>query len=88
MCTIGVPTSAADGLDPDNDLDDAGDLEDLDNRKDLDDRGDSDEGADDYPDDEHEPWPGVGPPVPYQGATGEVLHSKWITFHEGPALLL
>jgi hypothetical protein len=26
--------------------------------------------------------------VAYQGATGEVLHSKWVTFHEGPALLM
>jgi hypothetical protein len=84
VCTTGVPTSAADGLDAGNDLND---LNNLDDQDDLDDRGDSGEGADDYPDDEHELWPGVGPPVPYQGATGEVLHSKWVTFHEGPALL-
>ena len=38
--------------------------------------------------DQDELWPGVAPPVAYQGATGEVLHGKWVTFHEGPALLL
>ena len=59
--------------------DDAGDLEDL---------GYPDEDADPEPDDQDELWPGVGPPVAYQGATGEKLHSKWVTFHEGPALLL
>ena len=32
----------------------------------------------------YELWPGVAPPVAYQGATGEVLHGKWVTFHEGP----
>ena len=42
----------------------------------------------DEPDGQDELWPGVAPPVAYQGATGEVLHSKWVTFHEGPALLL
>jgi hypothetical protein len=85
VCTIGVSTSDPDGLDPGHDLNESGDLEGLDN---LDDRGDPDEGADDYPQDEHELWPGAGPPVAYPGATGEVLHSKWVTFHEGPALLL
>jgi hypothetical protein len=93
VCTIGVPSSAPDRPDPGKHPNDVGDVKDLDNRKDLDepddldDRGDSGASADDYPDDEHELWPGVGPPVPYQGATGEVLHSKWVTFHEGPALL-
>ena len=52
------------------------------------------EDTDPDPDLESEPggqdelWPGVAPPVPYQGATGEVLHGTWVTFHEGPALLL
>ena len=43
--------------------------------------------ADPEPGDQDELWPGVAPPVAYQGATGEVLHGKWVTFHEGPALL-
>ena len=34
--------------------------------------------------------PGCGPEsdrrVAYQGATGEKLHSKWVTFHEGQPL--
>jgi hypothetical protein len=78
-CTIGIPTDAPDGpdgLDPANELND---------RRDL---GYPDEDADSGPDAAEELWPGVAPPVAYQGATGEVLHSKWVTFHEGPALLL
>jgi hypothetical protein len=85
VCTIGVPTSVPDRPDPDNALKNVHDQHEQDDQEHW---GDSGEGADDYPDDEHELWPGVGPPVPYQGATGEVLHSKWVTFHEGPALLL
>ena len=79
VCTIGLSTSAPGGLDPGNDLTSLEDLEDVD---------DPDDGADPYPDDPHELWPGVAPPVAYQGATGEALHSKWVTFHEGPALLI
>jgi hypothetical protein len=87
--TIGVSTldpldplehgpDGPDGPDPANDLDDLGDL------------GYPDEDADPGPEPggEDELWPGVAPPVAYQGATGEVLHGKWVTFHEGPALLL
>ena len=72
MCTIGVST-----LDPDSPgtTHDLGDLEDL---------GYPDEDTDPELDGQDELWPGVGPPVAYQGATGEVLHSKWVTFHEGP----
>ena len=79
---IGLSTSAPDGLDPGNEPDG------LDGPVDLDEPGHPDEGADPYPDDPHELWPGVAPPVAYQGATGEVLHSKWVTFHEGSALFM
>ena len=48
--------------------------------------GDADEGVDPEPDEPAGLWPGVGPPVAYQGATGEKLHSKWVTFHEGQPL--
>jgi hypothetical protein len=84
--TIGVSTldpdgpdgpDGADGPEPANDLND-GNLEDL---------GYPDEDADPEPGAQDELWPGVAPPVAYQGATGEVLHGKWVTFHEGPALL-
>jgi hypothetical protein len=79
MCTIGVSTLDPDGLDPGNDPNSLQHLEDLDY---------PDEDTDPDPDDQDELWPGAGPPVAYQGATGEVLHSKWVTFHEGPALIL
>ncbi len=80
--TIGVSTGRPDGLDPANELNN---LEDLGY---PDEGGDADEGVDPEPDEPAGLWPGVGPPLAYQGATGEKLHSKWVTFHEGPALLL
>jgi hypothetical protein len=79
MCTIGVSTLDPDGLEPGNDLNSLEHLEDLDY---------PDEDTDPDPDGQDELWPAAGPPVAYQGATGEVLHSKWVTFHEGPALLM
>ena len=60
----------------------------LDDLGDLGDVGYPDEDTDPEPDGQDELWPGVAPPVAYQGATGEALHGKWVTFHEGPALLL
>jgi hypothetical protein len=87
-CALGVSTLRADGAngaDGPAPVDDVGDLNDV---GDLEDLGYPDEDADPEPDGRDERWPGVVPPVAYQGATGEVLHSKWVTFHEGPALLL
>ena len=82
MWTIGVSTERPDGLDPANELND------LDGPR-LSRRGRRpDEGVEPEPDEPDGLWPGVAPPVAYQGATGEKLHSKWVTFHEGPALLL
>ena len=80
MWTIGVSTSAPDALDPANDLNALEDLDYPDEDTDLE--------PDPDPEGQGELWPGAGPPVAYQGATGEVLHSKWVTFHEGPALLM
>ena len=77
------------GIHPDPDRggrdDDVGDLEDFP----LPRRGHRPRtGSGSGPGGQDELWPGVAPPVPYPGATGEVLHGKWVTFHEGPALLL
>jgi hypothetical protein len=76
--TIGVSTLGPDSPGTTNDFGGLGDL------------GYPDEDADPGPEPggQEELWPGVAPPVAYQGATGEVLHGKWVTFHEGPALLL
>jgi hypothetical protein len=38
------------------------------------------------PDDDAEPWPEPGPSVAYQGASGQVLQAKWVTFHEAHPL--
>ncbi len=80
MWTIGVSTERPDGLDPANELNN---LEDLGY---PDEGDDPDEGVEPEPDEPAGLWPGVGPPVAYQGATGEKLHSKWVTFHEGQPL--
>jgi hypothetical protein len=81
VCTIGISALDPDGLDPGNDLNSLEHLEDHD-------YPDEDTDPDPEPEGQDELWPGAGPPVAYQGATGEVLHSKWVTFHEGPALIL
>jgi hypothetical protein len=85
--TIGISTPdpvGPDGTGPGRGLNDV-DLEDL---RYPDEDTDPGPDLDSEPGGQDELWPGVAPPVPYQGATGEVLHGKWVTFHEGPALLL
>jgi hypothetical protein len=86
--TIGVSTldpGGTHGSDGPDGLDLANELTDLNG---VDDLGYPDEDGDCEPDDRDELWPGVAPPVAYSGATGEILHGKWITFSEGPALPL
>jgi hypothetical protein len=89
--TIGVSTldpGGRDGPDGTHGSDGPDGLDLANELNDLSDVGYPDEDGDCEPDDRDELWPGVAPPVAYSGATGEVLHGKWVTFSEGQPLPL